>query len=601
MGVIEGSCPRVGPDPKKKGDKRLPCRQLQFQQWQQELESPAQRQQQTGVAGARWQMNTPLFSFQSLYEAYLQCRKNKRGKRSALEFEMNAEEHLLDLSEALESRAYRPLPSVCFVTASPKKREVFAANFRDRIVHHLLVSRLEPIWEPKFIYDSHACRKGKGIHAAAKRLQTFMRKATRNRTRKAYYLHIDVRSFFMSIDKRILFEILKRKVDDPGILWLLETVIFHDPTQNPIFKGQQSLFDEIPPHKSLFHTGNKTGLPIGNYSSQFFANVYLNELDQFAKHELKCRFYIRYVDDAILLSSDRSELEYLERGIEKFIRSRLALQLNHKRRKLASVKNGCDFLGYIVRPSHLLVRKRVVNRLKHKLGHYEKKLMTEWKGTLVVRHEPVTVCALQSSLASYLGHFSHASSYRLTETIFHRFGFIGCYFKYNPKNRNVSCITGTPRFGQMNLQYYWFHKRYPNALIFYQAGCFYEFYGRRAEWAIRDFGLKKIPPRPRLGTRTGFPLKDLRKHLETALNLSGHVVIVRQTGKFSGRLMARHVDVELYANRDCCHPAGPIRMARPGCYRHAAPPGLQWRRIGCCRHTAHSGADMETMGKGKRK
>jgi len=137
-----------------------------------------------------------IFSLRNLYRAYLNCRQSKRGSRSALQFELHAEESLIILQEELKSRTYSPLPSTCFVTESPKPREIFAAHFRDRVLHHLLVSHLEPGWERRFIHDSYACRKGKGNHAAVTRLQEFMRKMSNNRSRPAFFMHLDVRSFF---------------------------------------------------------------------------------------------------------------------------------------------------------------------------------------------------------------------------------------------------------------------------------------------------------------------------------------------------------------------------------------------------------------------
>ena len=137
-----------------------------------------------------------IFSLRNLYRAYLNCRQSKRGSRCALQFELQAEENLIRLQEELKSRTYSPLPSTCFVTESPKPREIFAAHFRDRVLHHLLVSHLEPGWERRFIHDSYACRKGKGNHAAVTRLQEFMRKVSNNRSRPAFFMHLDVRSFF---------------------------------------------------------------------------------------------------------------------------------------------------------------------------------------------------------------------------------------------------------------------------------------------------------------------------------------------------------------------------------------------------------------------
>lgn len=214
-----------------------------------------------------------------------------------------------------------------------------------------------------FIHDSYACRKDKGVHAGVKWLQTFLRQVTRNGSRPAWYLQLDVHHYFMRIDKSILFSFLKRRIADETALWLTRLLVFHGCTQDYQLKGNPALVKAIPAHKTLFNASPDKGLPIGNLNSQFFANVYLNELDQFVKHRLKCRHYLRYCDDFVLLSYDRAQLLEWREKIELFLYERLALTLNKKQR-LAPVSNGVDFLGYIVRRDYLLVRRRVVNHLK---------------------------------------------------------------------------------------------------------------------------------------------------------------------------------------------------------------------------------------------
>jgi len=319
---------------------------------------------------------------------------------NALKFELNAEENILKLEQELKAKTYHPSRSLLFVAQKPKKREIFAAAFRDRIVHHVLVDYLERIWEPVFIYDSYACRRKKGTHKAVDRLQVFLRRITKNGHVRAWYLQLDIKDFFTSIDKRLLFNLLKKKVKDETILWLARTVIFWDPTMSYEIRGRSRDVSSVPPNKSLFGKRNMKGLPIGNLTSQFFANLYLNELDQFVKHTLKARYYLRYTDDFVLLSTSRNDLERYRDSIEEFLKTRLALILHPKRRKLALVSSGIDFLGYIVRPQYVLVRNRVINNLKSKLRNF--------KGTLKARRDMV---------ASYVGHFRWANAYRLTEEI----------------------------------------------------------------------------------------------------------------------------------------------------------------------------------------
>jgi len=294
-----------------------------------------------------------IFSLANLYRQYEVCRRNTRKTINALRFEA--------LQEALVTRTYHPSRSVCFL-GGPKLREIFAADFRDRIVHHILVHELEKIWDPIFIHDSYACRRGKGVHRGVQRLQQFCRKVMANGAHPAWYLQLDIHNYFLAIEK-VLFFLIAAKVKDPEVLWLARTLIFHDCTARYVFRGNPQLLHQVPPHKSLRHAPPHTGLPIGNLNSQFFANVYLNELDQFVKHHLKCR-YLRYCDDFMLLSRDRVQLLHWREQIACFLRERLNLALNPTRQRLEPVNNGIDWLGYIVRRDYFLVRRRVVHHFE---------------------------------------------------------------------------------------------------------------------------------------------------------------------------------------------------------------------------------------------
>ena len=337
-----------------------------------------------------------MFTYKQLYDCYLKCRKNKRNTLNQLRFEINAEQNLLRLQEELNNRAYQPGQSICFVVDRPKLREVFAADFRDRIVHHVLVEYLEAIAEPKFIYDSYACRKNKGTHAAVNRLQYFTRSITENNFRRAYCLQMDVRSFFVTINKDILFSLVKKYTEDGDMIWLARVIIYNDCTENCRMTKGKDLLKHIPEHKTLFKQAKNKGLPIGNLTSQFFANVYLNEIDQFVKHSLKCRYYMRYTDDSLILHCDKSQLEKWTDDIATFLKNELDLELNTKKTIIRPVSDGIDYLGYIVRPFYILVRRRVVNNLKQKI----------YDGTLN-----------RQSYVSYLGHFKHANAYRLKQHI----------------------------------------------------------------------------------------------------------------------------------------------------------------------------------------
>jgi RNA-directed DNA polymerase len=373
-----------------------------------------------------------VFSFQNLLKSYYQCRKRKRKTINAARFEINFEKRLLELEQDLKNHTWRPLPSNAFVVTEPKIREIFAADFRDRIVHHLLYNYLVSVWEPKFIFDSYACRKGKGTHkASVVRLRQFLKKITANNREGAFCLQADVKSFFTSINHNILFSLIQKHTKDLDILWLAKTIIFHDPTKNPIKRGQLSLFDQVPPDKSLFHIPKNQGLPIGNITSQFFANVYLNELDQFAKHQLKAKYYIRYVDDFIILHQDPEILDKWRRQTDCFLQQELALKLHPKKQKIYPIKQGIDFLGYIIKPTHILNRKRVVKSLKNKLWRFNKKILNLnlehpirlWTPELCDDFKEIFAC-----VNSYYGMFKHADSYRLREHLYKKhFGILKTY------------------------------------------------------------------------------------------------------------------------------------------------------------------------------
>ena len=325
-------------------------------------------------------MNGPdPYSFQRLWRHYRQCRRNKRNTINALAFEVNAENNLLALQEDLRAHTYKPGRSICFITDGPKRREVFAADFRDRVVHHLLVSHQESVFEPMFIHDSFACRKGKGTLAASDRLMTFLRRMTANGKRPGWALKLDVASFFPSIHKETLFTILTHKIKHPELVWLTQTVLFHDPTTNYYFRshdrhapGPESPAYPIPPHKSLFGKGNERGLPIGNLTSQFWGNVYLSELDQFIKRTLKCSYYVRYVDDMVLLATDRKTLTEWCKAIADFLRIQLKLSVRPEMTAPFLVKRGVDFVGWKTWWNYRLPRRRTLRNLTAKIDGFER-------------------------------------------------------------------------------------------------------------------------------------------------------------------------------------------------------------------------------------
>ena len=301
-----------------------------------------------------------MIAIETLAQAYFDCRRTKRTSASALAFELDLERNLLALQDELASGSYRPGRSVCFVITHPKPREVWAAGFRDRIVHHLLYNHVGPMIEARFIADSCACIPGRGTLYAAQRLERHARSITQNWQRPAFYLKLDLANFFVSIDKRILSQLLARHIAEPWWRQLAELILWHDPRADFDYRGNPDLLQRVPAHKRLTSQPPHLGLPIGNLSSQFFANVYLNELDQFVKHRLRCRHYVRYVDDFILLHESPQWLNTAKAAIEQHLANQLAARINPGKTVLQPIARGMDFVGQIIKPHHRITRRRTV-------------------------------------------------------------------------------------------------------------------------------------------------------------------------------------------------------------------------------------------------
>ncbi|EKE21663.1 MAG: retron-type reverse transcriptase [uncultured bacterium] len=380
------------------------------------------------------------FSFQELLSAYYHCRNHKRNTINAAKFETNFEVKLLQLEKELCAHNYSPGRSVCFVVTEPKTREIFAADFGDRVIHHLLIERLEPIWEPKFIFHSYACRKDKGAIKAMLSLRKILKK-----TPSSHFLQIDIRSFFISLNKEILFKLIQAQVKNPEIIWLAKKIIFHDPTSNFSRKGQLKLFNLLPEGKSLFDIPNTRGLPIGNLTSQFFANVYLNELDQFVKHNLKAKYYLRYVDDMVILHSDPRQLQVWHDEIDNFLRQKLKLELHPEKTILKPGSQGINFVGYIVKPDYTIVRNRTIKKFKNKLWQFNQKILTKNPIQPIRLWTPELCEEFRQMLAiinSYYGVFKHADTYHLRQHLYEKhFNILKLYL--TPANKNFDYFIWT--------------------------------------------------------------------------------------------------------------------------------------------------------------
>lgn len=352
-------------------------------------------------------MSNTIFTYHNLLQAYLNCRKRKRRSMSALGFECNLESNLEALAQSLQNKTYSPDRSVYFVVTKPKPREIFASEFIDRITHHLLINEVEKIWEKNiFLDNSCACRKGKDHHYAMEQLSLQTKKYQ-------YFGQFDMSNFFSSIDREILFTLFTKIINGQrkplfwkeDVLWLAHTIIFTDPTRNYFYKGDPKLRRLVPQQKSLFNQEPDIGMPIGNLSSQFLANVYLHELDNFVVHKLKIPGYVRYVDDFVILSNSKTEIIKVREKVKKYLSVELAMTLHPKKQQIQPTHHGIPFVGYFIRPTGVTVRRNVVKSVKDRLYQYQKS-------------QSLDISALTTTLNSYYGHFRQCNSYRLRQHLF---------------------------------------------------------------------------------------------------------------------------------------------------------------------------------------
>lgn len=334
-----------------------------------------------------------LCSFRNLELAFRKARINKRSKKGVRDFEFDLEQNILSLKHELETLSYNPRPLKQFVIRDPKTRLISASLFRDRVVHHAVCNIIQPIFERTFIYDSHANQIGKGTTEALRRFDVFKRKASKNGRllNKAkdnnmvigYVLKADIRHYFDTIDHGILMGIISRKVKDINVLMLIRKILNNHSTKIP-----------------------DKGMPIGNLTSQFFANLYLNELDYFVKHILKARFYIRYVDDFVILDESREMLEGYKIQIAEFLKT-LKLELHPEKSKIYPLHKGTRFLGFRIFHHHKLLRKSNMRKMERRLESFREDYL---KGI-------VSIDDISNSVQSWMGYARQGNTYQLRERV----------------------------------------------------------------------------------------------------------------------------------------------------------------------------------------
>lgn len=311
-----------------------------------------------------------IITIDCLFQAWEEFKKGKRGKIDVQEFERHLEDNLFDLHAQLKSKTYRHGIYQEFYVTDPKRRHIHKSCVRDRVLHHLLYKYLYELFDKHFIYDSYSCRLEKGTHRAVKRLEKFARGISENYTRPCWALKCDIKKFFASVDHTILKKLIARKVKDEDIVWLINNVI------------------------DSFNAGEDKGcgIPLGNLTSQIFSNIYMNELDQFVKHKLKIKHYLRYADDFIILGSDKKQVYQYTGILGDFLKVNLKLDLHPRKIILRKLSWGIDFCGYVVLPHYILPRTKTKRRILKKVSKEN---------------------VFKQPLQSYLGYLKHAESYKV--------------------------------------------------------------------------------------------------------------------------------------------------------------------------------------------
>jgi retron-type reverse transcriptase len=310
-----------------------------------------------------------IYQYENLLDAYDKAKRQKRYRKEVLDFSYELLGSLIQIQNELIYKVYRVGEYRERIIYEPKKRRIVALPFRDRIVQHGLHTVIYPVFEKRMISDSYACRGNKGSHAAARRCSYFLGKPD-----NMYYIKADIKSYFASINHDILKMIIRRTIDDPDVIWLIDTII------------------------DSFEVGS--GLPIGNLTSQLFANIYLHELDHYLKNELGTKYYIRYMDDMIIMHSSKGFLKDLLEEIRCFLSNKLSLTLNPKT-KIGTCADGIEFVGYRIWRGYKLIKKASLSRMKKKYRRW--------------RHGKMSDQRFVASLGSWMGHAGDTSSHKAVE------------------------------------------------------------------------------------------------------------------------------------------------------------------------------------------
>jgi len=374
-----------------------------------------------------------------LHLSYLHARRNKRNTHNQLKFELDQETNIYNLAKAIYKRQYTPKPCIAFIINQPVMREIFAADFSDRIIHHLIYRCIYPIIDRKLIHDTYSCRVGKGTLYGLNRAKGFIRSCSQDYTLDAYVLKVDIEAYFMNMQHDIIYEkvvdmLPKGKPSFMGIsreslVYLLQKNIFNAVSENCRVKGSKSDWTGLPPSKSLFNYPKNIGLPIGNLTSQVFGNVYLNDFDHYVKKKLKIKYYGRYVDDMLLVHRDKQFLKSIIPKLQEKV-AQVGLRLHTNKIVLNSVNEGIPFLGQIIKPHRTYIGNRTKNNFYQAI-HEINKVMA-----VLPQFTWQQLCDIRATLNSYLGYMQHTNSFNLRKSMlgklikrFYDFYFVDRNFK----------------------------------------------------------------------------------------------------------------------------------------------------------------------------
>ena len=374
-----------------------------------------------------------------LYAAFICAKRHKAKKPYVLHFERNLKENIESLCDDLWTRRYKPEPSTCFVIQRPKKREVFAAQFRDRIVHHLYYNYTHELFERTFIQDTYSCIPGRGTHYGIERMTQHIRQESHNWQRPCYALKIDIRGYFMHINRLRLLDIATASltkmadhqanggmkwrdvIDIDFILWLTHEIVLLDPTDGCRHVGSPSEWDDVDASKLMANAPADCGMPIGNLTSQLFSNVYMNPFDQMVKRLLHFLHYGRYVDDSATISSDRQRLTDAIPLMRDFLKDELCLDMHMGKTQIIDVRYGVEFLGAFIKPYRTYICNRSLSRIKQEAAD--------------VRH--MGRGQAFRTVNSLLGVMSHYNSYNLRREIFTQQHIL----RYGTFDRDITTFT----------------------------------------------------------------------------------------------------------------------------------------------------------------